>query len=138
MSLSKFICNIVDVMKSVYYSKPEIDAKVDSLNNAITNKSNIGHTHNTLSKTILGPGADFNNYKEEGIYLLSWADSQSASNLPVVQGGRLEVKDLLGGTIQIFYPYVPYETIMLIYYRIYYNSGTAWMGWKKLDNSPIV
>lgn len=105
---------------------------------AITNKSNIGHTHNTLSKTILRPGADFNNYKEEGIYLLSWEDSQSASNLPVVQGGRLEVKDLFGGTIQIFYPYVPYETIMLIYYRIYYNSGAAWMGWKKLDNSPIV
>lgn len=38
MSLSKFICNIVDIMKSVYYSKPEIDAKVDSLNNAIQNK----------------------------------------------------------------------------------------------------
>ena len=123
MSLSKFICNIVDVMKSVYYSKPEIDAKVDSLNNA---KANIEHTHKNIVKTgILPNGADLNDYTSVGYWTANIAVTATLLNKPTNppissnSGIRLEVLENSNGAIQIITTYHVNAEQVNIYFRHY-------------------
>ena len=134
MSLSKFICNIVDLMKTWYYSKPEIDAKVDSLNNA---KANTNHTHKNLATSNLGANTNFNDLKTEGVYLISWDNVQSATNAPSTYGGRLEVKSIYNGTRQIFYAYGANQVNQVIFHRGYYPNSQTWFDWKKIEDSSI-
>lgn len=134
MSLSKFICNIVDIMKSVYYSKPEIDAKVDSLNNA---KANTNHSHKNLATTTLGANTDFNEITTEGIYRISWDNAQSASNIPTKQGGGLAVIPIFNGIKQIYFIYQSSSAYQQIYHRNYYPPSQTWFGWRKINDSSI-
>ena len=130
MSLSKFICNIVDIMKTWYYSKPEIDAKVDSLNSA---KANINHTHNSLTPLTIPESSDLNDYTEQGTYYCpSTATVATLINSPTDYAFFLEVQSVGGaGTIQILRTA---STTSETYERRYIPYlSVKWYPWKQVQ-----
>lgn len=135
MSLSKFICNIVDLMKTWYYSKPEIDAKVDSLNNAKANKE---HDHTRLTKSgYLPSGADLNDYTTVGYWTANISTTASLLNKPTNppinnnSGIRLEVLENSNGAVQIITTYSQNAENVNIYFRHYVigSGGDSWSAW---------
>lgn len=128
MSLSKFICNIVDIMKTWYYSKPEIDAKVDSLNNA---KANINHTHNSLTSVSIPEGSDLNDYTEQGTYRCSQNSIvASLSNCPTNLAFHLEIY-LHVGVMQVLMTHDINNPEIFV--RNYYSPLDDWGSWFKLE-----
>ena len=113
-----------------------VKAELDSLN---TTKANTNHTHNSLSPVALGANVDFNDYKTEGIYILSWTNAQTALNGPPGKvGGRLEVVSVQNGVRQIFHNYGQYDNGLRVYFRNYYASNDEWFDWHSLaDNNDI-
>lgn len=108
---------------------------IASLNN---NKSNINHTHNSLSPTILGANVDFNDYKTEGTYIISWDSVQSATNAPNKTGGRLEVISVQNGVKQIYHNYESSESGLKIWWRNYYPTTNTWFDWQQVVSTKNV
>ena len=106
-----------------------VKAQLDSLNN---NKANKNHTHNSLSPVILGSNVDFNNYKTEGTYVISWDNVQSATNAPNKTGGRLEVISIQNGVKQIYHNYGASESGLKIWWRNYYPTSNTWFDWQQI------
>ena len=111
-----------------------INSEITSLNNSLAN-----HTHNSLKNYSLGSDVDLNNYKTEGIYILSWTNAQTALNAPPGKvGGRLEVVSVQNGVRQIFHNYGQYDNGLRVYFRNYYASNDEWFDWHSLaDNNDI-
>lgn len=108
---------------------------IASLNN---NKANINHTHNSLSPTTLGANVDFNNYKTEGVYVISWDNVQSATNAPNKTGGRLEVISVQNGVRQIYYNHGASESGLKIWWRNYYFTNKTWFDWQEIISTNNV
>ena len=109
------------------------------INAALNGKANSNHTHNSLSPVALEANVDFNDYKTEGIYILSWTNAQTALNGPPGKvGGRLEVVSVQNGVRQIFHNYGQYDNGLRVYFRNYYASNDEWFDWHTLaDNNDI-
>ena len=102
------------------------------INAALNGKANSNHTHNSLSPVILGTNVDFNNYKTEGTYVISWDSVQSATNAPNKTGGRLEVISVQNGVKQIYHNYGASESGLRIWWRNYYPTTDTWFGWRQI------
>ena len=88
--------------------------------------------HNSLSPVILGSNVDFNNYKTEGTYVISWDNVQSATNAPNKTGGRLEVISIQNGVKQIYHNYGASESGLKIWWRNYYPTSNTWFDWQQI------
>lgn len=108
------------------------------INTALSNKSNINHTHNSLSPTTLGSNVDFNDYKTEGTYVISWTNAQSATNIPNKTGGRLEVISVQAGVRQIYYNYGQFNSGLSIWWRNYYPNTDTWFDWEQIISTNNV
>lgn len=110
-----------------------INSEITSLNNSLAN-----HTHNSLKIFTLGTNVDFDDYKTNGIYNISWTNMQSASNSPTNTGGRLEVLQFTSGVRQNFYNYGSDNTGLKVYFRNFDGTNDVWMAWHSLaDDSQI-
>lgn len=111
-----------------------INSEITSLNNSLAN-----HTHNSLKNYSLGSDVDLNDYKTEGIYIISWTNAQTILNGPPGKmGGRLEVVSVQNGVRQIFHNYGHYDNGLKVYFRNYFASNDEWFDWHTLaDDSQI-
>ena len=98
----------------------------------------MNHTHNSLNIFTLEPNVDFDDYKTNGIYNISWTNMQSASNSPTKTGGRLEVLQFTNGVRQNFYNYGSDNTGLKVFFRNFDGVNDVWMAWHSLaDDSQI-
>lgn len=107
------------------------------MNELYNAKANINHTHKNLATTTLGANIDFNDLRTEGVYLISWDNAQSASNIPIKQGGGLAVIPIVNGIKQIYFIYSSSSSYQHIYHRNYYPPSQTWFEWRKINDSSI-
>lgn len=86
----------------------------------------------------LGTNVDFNDYKTEGTYVISWTNAQSATNVPNKSGGRLEVISIQNGVKQIYHNYRESSSGLKIWWRNYYPTNDTWFDWQEIISTNNV
>lgn len=136
---------VVDGSMSATSSNPvqnkTVKAELDSLNNAITNKSDIGHTHTTLARTAyIAADEDLNNYTIPGFYIASAPNTTTLLNKPSnLTGGGIRLEVLLqgNGVTQIIRVYHFEDEYIKMYFRHYYTVNEVWTSWQQVNTTII-
>lgn len=136
---------VVDGSMSATSSNPvqnkTVKAELDSLNSAITNKSDIEHTHTILVKSPDIPSnANLNDYKAVGFHICGQSNSLTLLNKPsnFTSGGcRLEVLSSANGVTQMLRTYGSNTSFVKLYFRHYYASNDVWTSWQQVNTTII-
>ncbi len=122
--------NFKNLVKKITYDKTEVDDK-------LSEKSNINHTHTTLAKSADIPSnADLNDYTTTGFYLCTIGNTSTLlnrpSNLPSGGGLRLEVFSQANGVTQIIRSYGLTNNQVRMYFRHFLESNDVWTDWQQV------